>query len=276
LYLLKRNSELYFGGTRGLVVDTFYSTIEGSFYGRVYHPAQVGIVFVGIVISLLVFCAAMSRHLRRHTFSSILPATIVVTILAVTSLSLAVQHLLFHTVYLVGRTALFYIPLYALFATLLCEAVARSGRTGRAMATTLFAVALVLAGYHFTTTANMKYAFDWHHDASTRLMMEDLGQVIASESGRSRVVLGVEPGYLPVAVYYARRAPVARIDIVNLPSPDATEFQYVEEFVRYELSQSLGGPRGMLESAVPFIGFTVDPICRKACVARLNLLREKL
>jgi Protein of unknown function (DUF3159) len=35
------------------------------------------------------------------------------------------------------------------------------------------------------------------------------------------------------------------------------EFQYVEEFVRYQLSQSLGGPRGMLESAVPFIGFTV-------------------
>jgi len=35
------------------------------------------------------------------------------------------------------------------------------------------------------------------------------------------------------------------------------EFQYVEEFVRYELSQSLGGPRGMLESAVPFLGFTV-------------------
>jgi len=35
------------------------------------------------------------------------------------------------------------------------------------------------------------------------------------------------------------------------------EFQYVEEFVRYQLSESLGGPRGMLESAVPFIGFTV-------------------
>ncbi len=38
LYLLKRNSELYFGGTRGLVVDTFYSTIEGSFYGRSVSP----------------------------------------------------------------------------------------------------------------------------------------------------------------------------------------------------------------------------------------------
>src|SRR5690349_19498086 len=34
-------------------------------------------------------------------------------------------------------------------------------------------------------------------------------------------------------------------------------FTYVEEFVRYQLSKSLGGPRGMLESALPFIAFTV-------------------
>ena len=229
LYLLKRNSELYFGGTRGLVADTFYSTIEGSFYGRSYHPAQVGIVFAGIVISFVVFCLALSRHLRRHAFSSILPATTVVTILAVTSLSLVAQHLLFHTVYLVGRTALFYIPLYALFATLLCEAIAASGRIGRALATMLLAAALVLAGYHFTSTANMKYVFDWRDDASTRMMMEDLEQVVAPEAGRSRVILGVDPGYLPVAVYYARRAPLARIDIVSLPSRNTTDFQYVKD-----------------------------------------------
>jgi hypothetical protein len=35
------------------------------------------------------------------------------------------------------------------------------------------------------------------------------------------------------------------------------EFRYVEEFVRYQLSQSLGGLRGMLESALPFIAFTI-------------------
>jgi hypothetical protein len=37
----------------------------------------------------------------------------------------------------------------------------------------------------------------------------------------------------------------------------APRFQYVEEFVRYQLSQSLGGARGMLESALPFISFTI-------------------
>lgn len=35
------------------------------------------------------------------------------------------------------------------------------------------------------------------------------------------------------------------------------QFRYVEDFVRHQLSSSLGGVRGMLESALPFVGFTV-------------------
>lgn len=37
----------------------------------------------------------------------------------------------------------------------------------------------------------------------------------------------------------------------------AGEFRYVEEFVRHQLAQSLGGVRGMLEAALPFIAFTL-------------------
>ena len=37
----------------------------------------------------------------------------------------------------------------------------------------------------------------------------------------------------------------------------APQFQYVEEFVRFQLGQSLGGTRGMVESALPFIAFTI-------------------
>jgi hypothetical protein len=44
-------------------------------------------------------------------------------------------------------------------------------------------------------------------------------------------------------------------------SPSGTaetpQFRYVEEFVRYQLSQSLGGARGMIESALPFVAFTI-------------------
>jgi Protein of unknown function (DUF3159) len=38
---------------------------------------------------------------------------------------------------------------------------------------------------------------------------------------------------------------------------DPRQFRYVEEFVRHQLSVSLGGARGMIESALPFVGFTV-------------------
>jgi hypothetical protein len=38
---------------------------------------------------------------------------------------------------------------------------------------------------------------------------------------------------------------------------EAPQFLYVEEFVRYELGKSLGGTRGMAESALPFVAFTI-------------------
>ncbi len=41
-------------------------------------------------------------------------------------------------------------------------------------------------------------------------------------------------------------------------------YRYVEELVRHELSRSLGGVRGMLESALPFIGFTIAWVASRA------------
>ena len=38
---------------------------------------------------------------------------------------------------------------------------------------------------------------------------------------------------------------------------DPRSFAYVEDFVRYQLSASLGGARGMVESALPFVAFTI-------------------
>ena len=38
---------------------------------------------------------------------------------------------------------------------------------------------------------------------------------------------------------------------------ETPQFQYVEEFVRHQLGESLGGARGMFESALPFVAFTI-------------------
>jgi hypothetical protein len=50
---------------------------------------------------------------------------------------------------------------------------------------------------------------------------------------------------------------------------ETPQFRYVEEFVRYQLSQSLGGARGMIESALPFITFTIAWVISRQLYAAL-------
>lgn len=50
---------------------------------------------------------------------------------------------------------------------------------------------------------------------------------------------------------------------------ETPQFHYVEEFVRYQLSQSLGGARGMIESALPFIAFTIAWVISRQLYAAL-------
>lgn len=61
-----------------------------------------------------------------------------------------------------------------------------------------------------------------------------------------------------------RIVPTDNADSSCNANPDSTrqssgqpQFRYVEEFVRFQLGQSLGGARGMVEGALPFIAFTV-------------------
>lgn len=49
------------------------------------------------------------------------------------------------------------------------------------------------------------------------------------------------------------------------------QFRYVEEVVRHELSRTLGGVRGMVEAALPFIGFTVAWVASRALSLSLGI-----
>ena len=224
LYLLKRNSELYFGGTRGLVEDTFTSIVDNSFYGANYSDAQVAVVFVCIGALVAMFFAVLVIAYRRRLLSGLGPAISLLAILALVSTSLIAQRLLFGTVYLVGRTALFYIPLFVLFFAFLCDALTQAGRFGRAVAAVIVITAIGLTTFHFAQTANLKYVYDWKHDASTRSMIDDVRQFGSSGA----VTVGVTPAFAPVAVYYARRTAVP-IEVVVVPTTRPVDFLYLED-----------------------------------------------
>ena len=224
LYLLQRNAELYFGGTRGLIEDTFTSVIENTFYGRHYADAQVTAVFGCIGGLIAIFAVVLVVSHRRGRLPSVGPAIAVLAILSIVSLSLVVQHLLLGTVYLVGRTALFYIPLFVLFFTFVCHALSETGRFGKAIARLMVISAVGLTSFHFARTANLKYVHDWQPDASTRSMMDDVRQFASS----GPITVGVAPAFAPVASYYAHRTSVP-IAIVVVPTSRAVDFLYLDD-----------------------------------------------
>jgi hypothetical protein len=228
LYLLRRNAELYYGGTQGLIQDTFYSVIGNSFYHRTYFPAQTQIVFGIIVVTIAAFGAVLYVSYRRRNLPGVLPDACLLAIMVIASVASVVERVLFQTPYPLGRTALFYIPLYVLFLTFFCETIAGLGRVGAMIATSILVLALSCSTYHFITTANVKFALDWWRDSGTKAMMEDLGQVVAAERPPgSRVVLGVDRGYSAVAAFYASKNTAASINIVVVPTP--SDFLYVDD-----------------------------------------------
>ena len=219
LYLLRRDGQLYFGGTRGLVQDTFYSLIDSSFYGVIYHANQTQLAFVGLLVLGGTLGALVLRARQRH-------ATRMLALIVIVSASLVVQHWLLGTVYLIGRTALLFIPLYLLFLILSSESLIARGRLARVAGTFILSAAVALCAWHFARTANLQYTLDWRDDAATKTMMEDLEREIA---GSRRAAVGVEWNYAPVADYYARRHEPIDIEVVVAPYDRRVDFLYLAQ-----------------------------------------------
>jgi hypothetical protein len=230
LYLLRRSEELYFGGTQGFVEDTFYSLIENSFYGRTYFAGQTTAVFAVVAGAVVAFAVVVFLSYRRRAVGPAVPAACVLGIIAVASAAVVAQHRVFDAPFLVSRTALFYIPLFVLFAVFACDAMACLGRVGRTMATSVMVVAAALSAGHFAMAANVSYTWDWKRDAATKAMVDDLTWVVSAERPPgSRIILGVEPTYSAAAAFYSQRVRSVRIEMDTIPTPRTVDFFYVDE-----------------------------------------------
>jgi hypothetical protein len=230
LYLLRRSEELYFGGTRGFVEDTFASLVDNSFYGRTYGAAQTTFVLGAIAATIVAFAALLYVSARRGRFDPIVRPASVLAVVALASVAVIAQHAFLGTPYLLSRTALFYIPLLVLFAIFVGDALAQWGRSLNWLVTAVAIAAVALSTYHFARTANLSYTWDWKKDADTKAMVADLAFVAAAERpAGSRIVLGVDPTYSAAAAFYSQKIRTIRIEMDTIPSPRRIDFFYVDE-----------------------------------------------
>jgi hypothetical protein len=173
LLQLKKAGQLYFGGNENFYNNTLTTIVFFSEYMN-YHTETVlktiriiMIASVALGLVLAVFLKPVNKEYR--------------VMLAVLVLFVAVpvvQFYLLRTPYPMNRTALFYLPLYALFFTyLIAEISQRLKNAGRRLVQ--LGILLIIAiplWYNFTISMNLRYAFEWVFDQDTKEAMYTVKQ----------------------------------------------------------------------------------------------------
>lgn len=247
LYLLRRDAQLYFGGTAGLVPDTFGSLIRRSAYGASYASNQIDLVLIALACMAVTVVGLFlaSRRLRvvlTRPFA-------VLALIAFVALQVTLQHRLLGTPWLTGRTALFLLPLILLFVALTGAAAARFGSGARTLTTAIMLPLAAASIWHTVSVVNLTHPLDWPDDVATPAMLGEVAAQVATDGTdaqmrrdtdaqmrmdtKSRVVaVGVDSTFYAVARYYAARMSDAttRYDVAVVTAEEPPpEFVYTSE-----------------------------------------------
>lgn len=168
---LKARGALYFGCDTDFWVDTVKSLIRASMYGVPYWKwveTAIGILVVAVFLGGAVACFLRAGKRRS---SDILALCAVLSIALLCVLSAESQYWLLGNKFLMERTALLFVPLFALQFVLLFRLW---------MSDSFRLPVWIMAGLcgllicHALMSFNVSHTYIWHDDADTRKMIEDL------------------------------------------------------------------------------------------------------
>ena len=191
---LRSEGELYFGGHVGFWQDTVRSLISSTLYHRGWDLLDITLV---VLAALMVAGGAVAAAiaLRRR---SLPPHATAFILLAVPAIASIVQHYVFGSPFLIERTALFFVPLFAIWLALAADALARHPRY-TAGVTAGAAVIATAACINLATAANLSYVLDWRYDATTEQAIRELA---GPRSERRPVDFGVSFLVQPTTTFY--------------------------------------------------------------------------
>jgi hypothetical protein len=215
LYLMRRDGQLFFGGTDGLAVDTVGSLIAGTAYSA---PPPAWLPSAAAVVALIVLALPVIGRFKE--------AAIVSAVIGLVLLQAALQHALLDVPFPIGRTAVYLLPLFVLVVSLNADAIAASGERARKAATITMLILAGVSSLNAARVANLTYTADWRHDASTPAMLDRVAR--DSTPPPAVVRIGVEWMFYPVARYYAEQmsTPASRYDVLVLPG-DGRPFDFI-------------------------------------------------
>ena len=230
LYILKRSGELYWGGQTGFIRDTVFSLINNSFYGNLYFRRQDRAVFFFICLALLASLVLLIVKAHQRSVAEVLPGFSIFSILVLASISTLLQRALFDNLYLTGRTALFFSPLFMLLTIFLFHVLGRGPGWPKIIPLGLLAALTILSVWHFSLRANTAMTVEWRSDADTKSVLEDLRITKEKDrAGHPKIALGINDIFFPSFEYYLKRTNWTWLDVKTVPPYQGNDFYYLED-----------------------------------------------
>ena len=229
IYFLHTGQELYWGGKVGFFHDTLLGLIQDFLYGRSYVRGQEYIVFSILSAAVILFLAAalIDRPIRRFTPSG--PALALLALILATWGFFMGERPFFGLPYLLGRTAIFFVPLAVLLFIFAVASFQAHPRL-RAAVIGVLAAAAVASAAHFALSANTSFASEWMTDADNKALISDL-QAFRSEVGAAdrTMRLAVRWPCNPALRYYVRQERLSWLKLGTIPVADASDVYYLDE-----------------------------------------------
>lgn len=111
--LLRARGQLYYGGERDIFNDTIVTEVSNNVY-KINSVVIIATSYIVLITTIIAGIYWLIGIARRKTEEPLLIGVALWLLPVVAALSTIAQYLIFHTKYLIDRTALFFIPLYIL------------------------------------------------------------------------------------------------------------------------------------------------------------------
>jgi hypothetical protein len=230
LFILNRRHELFWGGWKGLIPDTWTSLVDGSFYGTLYSPRQNGIAGAVWLLIAALGIAAAAVHARKKRGRPFVSGAVFPALIGLAALSVLARRIIFGQPYPIGRTALVFIPLATLAAIFALDSFGRLGGAAKAAGIAVLALLALFAGFHFSRTANARMTDEWREDCDTKRLVSDLPAIKAQFAPSASVLrLGVEWSLVPSLAYHLRRERPSWLDAVSTDLRAENDLYYIHE-----------------------------------------------
>jgi hypothetical protein len=165
--------------------------------------------------------------LGRRGIAQVIPGLALAIFLAFTWASAVTQHVLFDSPYLLGRTALFCLPLFTLFLVFLLKSLSEFGPITRTVSVAVLGVLAVLLVCHFVVSSNTTMTVEWRMDADTKKMLKELETIRSRESlPNSQLILGVEWYHYGILQYYRSRKNLVWLTVDETTRFEGSDFFY--------------------------------------------------